>query len=76
MGARLTEGQLATVGESMARVSRAERFLETTIGTLHGCNVSVDDDSLKHIRFYLDKLHGNMAQRVTEHLDAIEGRSK
>ncbi len=76
MGARLTEGQLATVGESMARVSRAERFLETTIGTLHGCNVSVDDDSLKHIRFYLDKMHGELSKKVMSHIDAIEGRSK
>ncbi len=69
----LTEGQLATVAESMARVSRAERYLENTIGTLHGCKVFVDDDSLDNLRFHLDKMHGKLSARVLKHIDAIQG---
>ncbi len=72
----LTEGQIAAIAQSMQRVSKLERFLETTVGDLRHCRVTVDDDSIANIKFHLDKLHGKMSGEILKHLDAVQGRAK
>lgn len=57
----MSEGALAEVVEGMALVSRAERHLNNLEARLSQCRVSVDSDSFKHIRFYLDQIHGQLA---------------
>ncbi len=72
----LTEGQIAAIAQSMARVTKAERYIEHTIGELRGCRVTVDSDSLEAIRFHLDKLHGGMSGELLKHINAVQGIGK
>lgn len=58
---KMSEGALAEVVEGMALVSRAERHLSTLEARLKHCRVQVDDSSFKHIRYYLDQLHAQLA---------------
>lgn len=69
---RLTEGQLAVVGQSMGRVTRVEDYIERMIGELNGCNVFIDNDSLAEMRRLLDGMHGDLAAQVMGHIDEIE----
>ena len=57
----MSEGALAEVTEGMALVSRAERHLDRMESALKNCRVSIDSDSFKHIRYYLDKIHAELA---------------
>lgn len=72
--ANLSEGALAEVTEGMALVSRAERHLNNLEARLQNCRISVDGDSFKHIRFYLDQLHAQLAPIPLAVAEAKEGQ--
>jgi hypothetical protein len=57
----ISEGALAEVTEGMALVTRAETHLNHLEARLKHCRVHVDDSSFRHIRFYLDQLHAQLA---------------
>ena len=57
----MSEGALAEVVEGMSLVSRAERHLNTLEARLQHCRVSVDSDSFRNIRYYLDKIHSELS---------------
>jgi hypothetical protein len=58
---KMSEGALAEVVEGMILVSKAEKHLGTLEARLKHCKVQVDESSFKHIRYYLDKLHADLA---------------
>jgi hypothetical protein len=72
----LTEGALAEVTEGMSLVSRAEKHLTTLEARLKHCRVTVDDDSFKHIRFYLDRIHAQLAPLPLKHAEAVAKAQK
>lgn len=67
----LSEGALAEVVDGMALVNRAERHLSNLEARLQSCRVSVDADSFKNIRYYLDKLHAELSPLPLAHAEAV-----
>lgn len=61
MGVRMSEAALAEVTEGMALLNRAERHLDGLEARLKHCRVSIDESSFKHLRYYLDQIHAQLA---------------
>lgn len=73
---KISEGALAEVVEGMALTSRAERHFNNLEARLKHCRVTVDDDSFKNIRYYLDKLHAQLAPIPLQAADDAAGGVK
>lgn len=74
MGAALSEAALAEVAYGMRVASSAEKHIDQVEAALRRCKVSVESDSFKHIRYYLDKMHADLAQAALRHVDAVDGQ--
>lgn len=68
----LEEGRFSTVSDAMTLVGRASRHLDRTLGNLQNCQISIDDDSFKHVQFYLDKIHADLSKKVLAHVEGAE----
>lgn len=66
----LSEGAYAEVCESMGLLNRAETHLRHMESRLKQCKISIDPDSLKHISFYLDKIHAQLEPLPLAHAEA------
>lgn len=67
----LSEAALAEVVEGMGLVSRAEKHINFMESRLAHCRVEVDGDSFKHLRYYLDQIHAQLAPKVLDHAEAV-----
>ena len=61
MNKELSCGQVATACESMRIVGAASRKLDQVFGELQHARIHVDADSFKHVQYYLDQIHAQLA---------------
>lgn len=61
MNKELSCGQVATACQSMIAVGEASRELDQVLGNLQHARVHVDVESFKHVQYYLDQIHAQLA---------------
>lgn len=67
----LHESGFAELVEGLSLVTRADQRLRNLEDRLKHYKVTVDEDSFKNIKHYIDKLHADLAQSVLKHADAV-----
>lgn len=68
----LSEGAMASVSYGMRVASKADHALYEIEQELKHCKVSVDSDSFKNARFYLDKIYANLSPIPLANAEAVQ----
>lgn len=67
----LTEGQIAVIGRGMRLASRMDDRIDELEAAMRDCRLSVDSDSMKNAKYYLDQLHQQLAAKAADHCEAL-----
>lgn len=68
----LSEGAMASVAYGMQVTSKADSCLYQIEQELKRCKISVDSDSFKNARFYLDKIYSQLVPLPLAQAQAVE----
>lgn len=72
MQGSLTEGQFASVTDSMICVGESARCLDNVLGVLQNCKIDVDSELFSLLQKGLNQIHDQLSQTVLNHLNAVE----
>lgn len=67
----LSENAMASVNYGMRVASKADHALYDIEQELKRCKVSVDSDSFKHARFYLEKIYAGLTPIPLANAEAV-----